>query len=276
MLINIFFNKKHYHFINKYVKIYKDVIFACVMVKQFKLWLKYYKEAIMKTIGIIGAMEEEIENIKPHINIISTKNIVGLDFFMGKMGGNNVVLVRSGIGKVNAAVCSQVLIDLYAVDYIINVGVAGAINKDLKIGDVVIATDVMHHDMDTTYFGDELGIIPRMEESCFMADDELIALMLKASEGVIENNIVTGRIVSGDQFLCDVEKKNKIWSHFKASCVDMESAAIGQTCYLNKIPFAIIRSISDNSDEDNQYENFFKDSAVKASMILQNMINIIE
>ena len=91
----------------------------------------------MKTIGIIGAMEEEIENIKPHIDIISTKNIVGLDFYMGKMGGNNVVLVRSGIGKVNAAVCSQVLIDLYAVDYIINVGVAGAINKELKIGDSV-------------------------------------------------------------------------------------------------------------------------------------------
>ncbi len=230
----------------------------------------------MKTIGIIGAMEEEIENIKPHIDIISTKNIVGLDFYMGKMGGNNVVLVRSGIGKVNAAVCSQVLIDLYAVDYIINVGVAGAINKELKIGDVVIATDTMHHDMDTTYFGDEIGIIPRMEESSFKADDELINIALQASKDTIENNIYTGRIVSGDQFLCDIEKKNKIWSHFKAYCVDMESAAIGQTCYLNKIPFSIIRSISDNSDENNEYENFFKDSAIKASNILKNMIELID
>ena len=230
----------------------------------------------MKTIGIIGAMEEEIENIKPHIDIISTKNIVGLDFYMGKMGGNNVVLVRSGIGKVNAAVCSQVLIDLYAVDYIINVGVAGAINKELKIGDVVIATDTMHHDMDTTYFGDEIGIIPRMEESSFKADDELINIALQASKDTIENNIYTGRIVSGDQFLCDIEKKNKIWSHFKAYCVDMESAAIGQTCYLNKIPFSIIRSISDNSDENNEYENFFKDSAIRASNILKNMIDIID
>lgn len=231
----------------------------------------------MKTIGIIGAMEEEIENIKPYIDIISTKNIVGLDFYMGKMGGNNVVLVRSGIGKVNAAVCSQVLIDLYAVDYIINVGVAGAINKDLKIGDVVIATDTMHHDMDTTYFGDDIGIIPRMEESAFKADNELIEIALKSSSDVSKNNnVVTGRIVSGDQFLCDIEKKNKIWSHFKASCVDMESAAIGQACYLNKIPFCIIRSISDNSDEDNQYENFFRDSAIKASNILKDMINIIE
>ncbi len=230
----------------------------------------------MKTIGIIGAMEEEIESIKPHIDIISTKNIVGLDFYMGKMGGNNVVLVRSGIGKVNAAVCSQVLIDLYAVDYIINVGVAGAINKELKIGDVVIATDTMHHDMDTTYFGDEIGIIPRMEESSFKADNELINIALQASKDTVENNIYTGRVVSGDQFLCDIDKKNKIWSHFKAYCVDMESAAIGQTCYLNKIPFNIIRSISDNSDENNEYENFFKDSAIKASNILKNMINLID
>lgn len=230
----------------------------------------------MKTIGIIGAMEEEIESIKPHIDIISTKNIVGLDFYMGKMGGNNVVLVRSGIGKVNASVCSQVLIDLYAVDYIINVGVAGAINKELKIGDIVIATDTMHHDMDTTYFGDELGVIPRMSQSSFKADDELIDIALQASKETTENNIYTGRIVSGDQFLCDVEKKNKIWSHFKAYCVDMESAAIGQTCYLNKIPFTIIRSISDNSDENNEYENFFKDSAIKASNILKNMIELID
>ena len=229
----------------------------------------------MKTIGIIGAMEEEIESIKPHIDIISTKNIISLDFYMGKMGGNNVVLVRSGIGKVNAAICSQVLIDLYAVDYIINTGVAGAINKDLKIGDIVIATDTMHHDIDTTYFGDEIGIIPRMN-SIFKADKNLIELALNASTEINQNNsIVTGRIVSGDKFISNTEEKNKILSHFKAFCVDMESAAIGQTCYLNKIPFAIIRSISDNADENNKYEDFFRDSAIKASNLLKTMIEII-
>lgn len=226
----------------------------------------------MKTIGIIGAMEEEIENIKPNIDIISTKNIVGLDFYMGKMGKNNVVLVRSGIGKVNASICAQVLIDLYAVDCIINVGVAGAINKELKIGDIVIASDVMHHDMDTTFFGDELGIIPRMEESCFKSDDELIKIAFEVCENEISNTVYTGRIVSGDQFICDIEKKNKISSYFKAYCVDMESAAIGQTCYLNKIPFLAIRSISDGSDENNEYENFFKESAIKAGIIVKKMI----
>lgn len=230
----------------------------------------------MKTIGIIGAMEEEIESIKPDIDIISTKNIVGLDFYMGKMGGNNVVLVRSGIGKVNASICTQVLVDFYAVDFIINVGVAGAINKELKIGDIVVATDVMHHDMDTTFFGDELGVIPRIEESSFKSDEELFNLAISLSEKqLINNTVYSGRIVSGDQFICEAEKKNKISSHFKAYCVDMESAAIGQTCYLNKIPFIVIRSVSDGSDENNEYKNFFKESALKASIIVKNMIELL-
>lgn len=229
----------------------------------------------MKTIGIIGAMEEEIENIKPYIDIISTKNIVGLDFYMGKMSGNNVVLVRSGIGKVNAAVCSQVLIDLYAVDYIINVGVAGAISNNLKIGDIVIAKDTLHHDMDTTFFGTEIGIIPRMEESKFYSDENLMEIALKSAEENLPNNVYCGRIVSGDQFICDIEKKNKIWSNFKAHCVDMESASIGQTCYLNKIPFISIRCISDGSDDENKYEDFFKESAIVASTIVKNMIECI-
>lgn len=229
----------------------------------------------MNTIGIIGAMEEEIENIKPYIDIISTKNIVGLDFYMGKMEGNNVILVRSGIGKVNAAICTQVLIDLYAVDIIINVGVAGATNKSLKIGDIVISKDTMHHDMDTTFFGDELGIIPRMEESCFAADENLMKIAITAVESETDCTHYCGRIVSGDQFICDVEKKNKISSHFKSYCVDMESAAIGQTCYLNKIPFIAIRSISDNSDENNEYQNFFKESALKASIIVKKMIQLL-
>lgn len=227
----------------------------------------------MKTIGVIGAMEEEIENIKPYIDIISTKNIVGLDFYMGKMCGNNVVLVRSGIGKVNASICSQVLIDLYAVDYIINVGVAGAINKELAIGDVVVATDVMHHDIDT---GDGAGIIPRMKESAFKADEYISSICVDVCKKT-DTQVHTGRIVSGDQFLCSVEKKNQIWNSFKAQCVDMESAAVGQTCYLNKIPFAIIRAVSDSSDDSkpDEYENFFRESAIKASVILKDVIELI-
>ncbi len=229
----------------------------------------------MKTIGIIGAMEEEIENIKPYIDIISTKNIVGLDFYMGKMDGNSVILVRSGIAKVNATICTQILIDLYAVDLIINVGVAGAINKDLKIGDIVIAKDCLHHDIDTTFFGNDIGVIPRMEESTFKADEQLCETAIEICKNNIDTNIYFERIVSGEQFISNSDAKNKIWLNFKAFCVDMESAAIGQTCYLNKIPFLIIRSISDSAEENNEYNTFFKESALKVSAIVKNIIETL-
>lgn len=232
----------------------------------------------MKTIGIIGAMDEEIENIKLDLDVISVKNIIGLDFFMGKMSGNNVILVRSGIGKVNASICSQLLIDLYGVDYIINIGVAGAINKDLEIGDVVISTDAMHHDFDTTVFGDALGIIPRMNDSIFTADDNLVQLALKISKQTVNSTVVCGRIVSGDKFISNIEDKTKIWNIFKASCVEMEGAGIAQTCFLNKIPFVIIRTISDKAEEGTptNYNEFLKDSALTSSKIVSGMINDIE
>ena len=136
----------------------------------------------MKTIGIIGAMDEEIAFIKSISEIISAKNILGLDFFVGKYGSNSVVIVKSGIGKVNAAACTQVLIDHFAVDCVINVGVAGAIYKELKIGDVVISTDTVQHDMDVSALGDPIGTIPRLEESFFKADEELIALAEEVGE----------------------------------------------------------------------------------------------
>lgn len=231
----------------------------------------------MKTIGIIGAMEEEVKFIKEHLDIITAKNIVGLDFFMGKMGKNNVVLVRSGIGKVNAAICTQVLISLYAVDYIVNIGVAGGVSDQLNIGDIVISTEAMHHDFDTTIFGDEPGFIPRMQTSIFKADDFLIKLATESIENIQNINIFTGRIVSGDKFVSDIAEKNKIKKTFSPLCVDMESASIAQTCNLNKIPFVIIRSISDNSDEGTvqNYEEFFVQSAKNASIFLQSIIEKI-
>jgi len=230
----------------------------------------------VKTIGVIGAMEEEIITLKEQIDIISAKNIIGVDFYIGKMLGNNVVLVRSGIGKVNAAICTQILIDLYAVDYIINVGVAGAVDKNLKIGDIVICEDAVYHDFDTTVFGDLIGIIPRMNESFFKADDVLVKIALEAANKQNKNAVV-GRIASGDQFVSNSDVKNKIWNNFKALCVEMEGAAIAHTCYLNKIPFSIIRSISDNAEEQDtfNYKQFFKESAIVAAAIVKNMIEIL-
>lgn len=229
----------------------------------------------MSTIGIIGAMEEEVVNIKSDLEIISTKNIIGLDFYMGKMSGNNVIIVRSGIGKVNAAICAQILIDLYAVDYIINVGVAGAISRELNIGDVVVSSDTVHHDFDTSKFGDPVGVISRMDESFFKADETLIALAGEAFEKLnTENKLYVGRIASGDQFISGQEQKNKIWLNFKPLCVEMEGAAIAHTCYLNKIPFVIIRSISDRADEaaEVSFDKFVQHAADISAKVVQNIV----
>ncbi len=229
----------------------------------------------MKTIGIIGAMQEEIAYIKPKMNIVTVRNIIGLDFFIGKFNNTNVVLVRSGIGKVNAAICSQVLIDLFAVDYIINTGVAGAISKELDIGDVVISDEVWHHDVDVTAFGHKMGVIPRMPDSAFRADEELIRLATEATKNVPQvKNVLTGKIVSGDQFISSAEIKNKIKENFNPLCVEMESAAIAQTCVLNKIPFVIIRAISDKADgsADMSFEEFVDIAARNASNIVENIM----
>ena len=226
----------------------------------------------MKTIGIIGAMEEEISTIKNRMEVVSAKKIVGVDFFLGKMDGKNIVLVRCGIGKVNAAICTQVLIDLYAVDYVINVGVAGALSKDLSIGDVVVSTDLVQHDMDASAFGDPVGTIPRMAVSHFTADTELIRIARQAGAEV-HAQVIPGRIASGDQFISDNAAKERIYSLFKAQCVEMEGAAIAHACYLNKIPFIVIRAISDCAD--NNATMSFDTFVVQAARISGQMVEVM-
>lgn len=231
------------------------------------------------TIGIIGAMEEEITNVLEDMNVVATKNALGLDFYLGTLNNsnNNIVLVRSGIGKVNAALCAQVLIDLFAVDAIINVGVAGAIDKNIKIGDIVISTDAVQHDFDTSALGDEPGVISRMDTSMFHADPMLIEAAKKAVEG-IGFPVYEGRIASGDQFVSEPALKEKIAKLFNPICCEMEGAAIAHACYLNRVPFVIIRAISDNAEEgcDVNYERFFRESAVTAGRIIKNMIAEIQ
>lgn len=228
------------------------------------------------TIGIIGAMEAEIVSIKEDMNIISAKNIVGLDFYMGTLNGMNIVLVRSGIGKVNAAICTQILIDMYAVDTVINVGVAGAIAPELTIGDIVISDDLVHHDFDTTVLGDEPGEISGLQDSHFKADDRLIKTALEAVSRVGLRSSI-GRIASGDRFVSSPEEKERIWKLFKAKCCEMEGAAVAHTCFLNKIPFVVIRAISDNAEEGTEinYERFFRESAIKAACIIKNMLELL-
>jgi adenosylhomocysteine nucleosidase len=209
------------------------------------------EDNLMKTIGIIGAMDEEVSYLKSLLEMVSVKNILGMDFAIGKMASKSVVIVRSGIGKVNAAICAQVLVDMYGVDYIINTGVAGALGKGISVGDIVISKDLVHHDFDSTAFGGyEPGEIPRLNKVFFEADEDLIEIALKASaEAAPNSKAYTGRIASGDQFISSNEQKEKIISRFKPLCVEMEGAAIAQTAYLNKIPFIVIRAMSDSSED---------------------------
>lgn len=201
-------------------------------------------------LGIIGAMEIEVNRIKEQMEDVSVTDKAGMSFFEGKWNGNDVVVVRSGIGKVNAAVCAQILADTFHADAIINTGIAGSLKNEINIGDIVLSTDAIQHDMDAQGFGYAPGVIPQMEVSDFQADEKLIELAKKCCAEVCPDiQVFTGRVVSGDQFISDKKKKEWLSSQFEGLCAEMEGAAIAQVAYLNHVPFLIIRAISDKADD---------------------------
>ncbi len=201
-------------------------------------------------LGIIGAMEIEVNRIKEQMEDVSVTDKAGMSFFEGKWNGNDVVVVRSGIGKVNAAVCAQILADTFHADAIINTGIAGSLKNEINIGDIVLSTDAIQHDMDAQGFGYAPGVIPQMEVSDFQADEKLIELAKKCCAEVCPDiQVFTGRVVSGDQFISDKKKKEWLSSQFEGLCAEMEGAAIAQASYLNHVPFLIIRAISDKADD---------------------------
>lgn len=201
-------------------------------------------------LGIIGAMEIEVNRIKEQMEDVSVTDKAGMSFFEGKWNGNDVVVVRSGIGKVNAAVCAQILADTFHADAIINTGIAGSLKNEINIGDIVLSTDAIQHDMDAQGFGYAPGVIPQMEVSDFQADEKLIELAKKCCAEVCPDiQVFTGRVVSGDQFISDKKKKEWLSSQFEGLCAEMEGAAIAQAAYLNHVSFLIIRAISDKADD---------------------------
>lgn len=201
-------------------------------------------------LGIIGAMEIEVNRIKEQMEDVSVTDKAGMSFFEGKWNGKDVVVVRSGIGKVNAAVCAQILADTFHADVIINTGIAGSLKNEINIGDIVLSTDAIQHDMDAQGFGYAPGVIPQMEVSDFQADEKLIELAKKCCAEVCPDiQVFTGRVVSGDQFISDKKKKEWLSSQFEGLCAEMEGAAIAQAAYLNHVPFLIIRAISDKADD---------------------------
>lgn len=201
-------------------------------------------------LGIIGAMDEEVAKIKEQMQDVEVTTKAAMEFYKGSIEGHPVVVVRSGIGKVNAAMCTQILADDYKVDAVINTGIAGSLNAEINIGDIVLSTDTLEHDMDAVNFGYPYGQIPRMDTLSFKADEKLRNLAKEVCGKVNPDvNVFEGRVVSGDQFISDKEKKEWLIETFGGYCTEMEGAAIGHAAYLNEIPFLIIRAISDKADD---------------------------
>lgn len=204
----------------------------------------------MNIIGIIGAMEEEVELLKEKMTDTIIIEKAGMKFVKGTLKGQTAVVVRSGIGKVNAGICTQILADEFQVEAVINTGIAGSLKAEINIGDIVLSTDTMQHDVDAREFGYPLGQIPRMETLTFLADEKLRKLAKEVCEEVNPDiQVFEGRVASGDQFVADKETKEKIIENTQAYCTEMEGAAIGQAAYLNKIPYLVIRAISDKADD---------------------------
>ena len=211
-------------------------------------------------IGIIAAMSEEIASIEKLMADVSVKNIYELEFIVGTIHSKNIVLVKSGVGKVNAARTTQILIDNFDLEYVINVGTAGGLNENIEIGDVVIAERLVQHDFDITVGGYEKGYISNTGRF-FYSDKELVSKSERIIDNMNENfKAIIGLIATGDIFVQDISVKDRIKEEFDADCTEMEGAAIAQVCYLDKIPFIVIRSISDKPNGNNniQFEKYLE------------------
>ncbi|MBP3415779.1 MAG: 5'-methylthioadenosine/adenosylhomocysteine nucleosidase [Spirochaetaceae bacterium] len=206
----------------------------------------------MIKVGIIGAMDVEVEGFCHHMTGVILHQLCGLDFLEGFLAETPVVVVRSGVGKVNAALCAQMLITKFRISHLINTGVAGALAKGLNVLDLVISTEVMYHDVDATNWGYESCTVPGMDRT-FVADKNLITIAAGVCKKLFpEKKIVKGLIASGDQFIGSTELKNKIKSLCNPACVEMEGAAIGHVAAVNKIPFVVIRCMSDMADDNGE------------------------
>ena len=227
----------------------------------------------MKRIGLIFPMVEEIDAFRKYINITKEYNVFDLKFYEGISNNVLCVMVQCGVGKVNASRATQMLIDRANVDYIFNVGVAGGLSEKLSVGDIVIGEKLVQHDFDITAFNHEKGFIPDI--GIYIDTDPYLK---KIAETILERvkdiNTFKGVIASGDIFCTDLKMSEKIKSKFNALCVEMEGASIAQVCYLSKVPFLILRSISDVSNNDNviTYETFLKSSCKIVAKALNDIL----
>lgn len=226
-------------------------------------------------IGIIGAMDVEVTALKEAANVTNTVTVAGMEFCEGTLGKKNVVIVKCGMGKVNAGICANTLINDFGCGQIINTGVAGSLDARINIGDIVVSTDAVQHDFDVEVLGFARGEIPYTGLYAFPADEALREAAANAvKKAAPEIHLYEGRICSGDQFISTREQKEKIISDFGGMCCEMEGAAIAQACYLNGTPFVVILAISDKPDETEivDYKVFEAQAAARCAEIVRFMV----
>ncbi|NHN28492.1 5'-methylthioadenosine/adenosylhomocysteine nucleosidase [Paenibacillus agricola] len=224
-------------------------------------------------IGIIGAMKEEIALFLGQMEQVQISEKAKIQFMDGFFHGKKVVLCKSGVGKVNAAVTTQILIDSFGVDAIIFTGVAGAVDPGLNVGDIVVASELLQHDMDVTALGFPRGTIPFEDISLFVTDERLRQAAVEASTELFPGRVHVGRILSGDQFIASRETVAKLYSELQGACTEMEGAAVAQVCAMNSIPQVVIRSMSDKADGSAEVN--FAEFTVLASENSSRIVNHI-
>lgn len=224
-------------------------------------------------IGIIGAMEEEVELLREKMEIKEIREIANCEFFVGMLNGVDVVLSKSGIGKVNAAISTTLMNELYKPDCIINTGSAGGFHQELSVGDIVISTEVRYNDVDGTVFGYEYGQVPGMP--AYYAPDEKLVKVAEQCVEKIGIHSVKGLIVSGDSFIGKQEQVDHIRENFTDPyCSEMEAGAIAQVCHQFQCPFVIIRSLSDIAGKDAKlsYDQFLEKASVHSAKMVMLML----
>ncbi len=227
----------------------------------------------MTKLGIIGAMQIEVETLVEKMDAVSAAAHAGSVYYEGTLEGLPAVVVQCGVGKVNAAMCAQILCSCYGVTHLVNTGIAGSLCADLDIGDLLVSTDAMYHDFDCVHFGYPFGKVPGMDVICFPADETLQRLACGAAEAVHPGHVRRGRVASGDQFVADKALKEKIIARTQGLCTEMEGAAIAQTACRNRLPFVILRAISDKADDSAQmdYPTFERISAHRCAEVTMRL-----
>ena len=227
----------------------------------------------MTKLGIIGAMQEEVETLLARTENKKELRKAGSVFYEGILEGLPVVIVQCGVGKVNAAMCTQVLCDLFEVTHLVNTGIAGSLCAELDIGDLVVSRDAMYHDVDAVHFGYPYGKVPGMDTTEFPADKTMIDYAFAAAEAVNPGHTKIGRVASGDQFVAVKALKEKIIATTQGLCTEMEGAAIAQTAYRNGIPFVILRAISDKADDSAEmdYPTFERIAAHRCAEVTMHL-----